>query len=191
MFQLYVIRSYANEIWNIFKRTSLFARAFPPRGLTMHVSDPLALARRIGRGTFPCHVSNDCLAAAGKTRHRAPFGGFSRATPVPLRHRTAWACPESVSLRLPPMSTSRHPSLAWRSRDHHPRTPFGPPMPHRHAPAFFSREENHSLHGPLHGALRRLSMPSTGSTPPASPCGVAEGRTRGIVPQDKRIGKTM
>ena len=29
---------------------------------------------------------NDCLAAAVKTRLRAPFGGLSRATPVPLRH---------------------------------------------------------------------------------------------------------
>jgi len=71
-------------------RTSAFTRAVPPRAMTMHVSRSPASSQDIGRGTDACHVSNDCLAAAGKTHFRAPFGGFSRATPVLLRPG-AWA----------------------------------------------------------------------------------------------------
>jgi hypothetical protein len=69
-------------------KTHLCIHATPSvRVMPMHVSRSPALAKDIGRGTKPCHVSNDCLAAAGKTRFRAPFGGLSRTTPVPLRHR--------------------------------------------------------------------------------------------------------
>ena len=60
--------------------------------------DLSTFAWRIGRGTKPCHVSNDCLAAADKTRYRAPFGGSSRATPVPLRHRMPRERPRLFSL---------------------------------------------------------------------------------------------
>ena len=98
-----------------------FTRAVPPRGMTMHVSRSPAFAQGIGRGTKPCHVSIGCLATAVKTRFRAPFGGFSRATSVPLRHRIPWAGSRFVTPRRPPMSDTIHrwhggagPSLpAW------------------------------------------------------------------------------
>ena len=72
------------------RHISPFTRRISVRGLTMHVSRSPVRLRDIGRGTKPCHVSNDCLAAADKARLRAPFGGFSRATPVLLRPG-AWA----------------------------------------------------------------------------------------------------
>ncbi|MDB5556847.1 MAG: hypothetical protein JWL86_6831 [Rhizobium sp.] len=147
----------------------------------------------LGMRDRPGHVSVPQLddrprSRSFKTRIRAPYSvvfpcnsGSSASPNGP--------CRLSSRTRRHPMSTPRHPSLAWRSRDHHPRIPFGPPMPHRHARAFFSPEENHSLHGPDHEALRRLPMTSTGSAPPTSPCGVAEGRTRGIVPWSGGNGK--
>ena len=97
--------------------TSPFTRRLPARVMPMHVSRSPVFPRTIGRGTKPCHVSNDCLAAADKTRSRAPFGGFSRATPVPLHPGALAFC--SRSFRQQPAS----PISAFR------RKPSGSPIP--------------------------------------------------------------
>ena len=65
---------------------SVHAAGFRPWFDHARLPIPSLHAKDIGRGTDACHVSTDCLAAAVKTRLRAPFGGLSRATPVPLRH---------------------------------------------------------------------------------------------------------
>ena len=72
---------------------------------------------------------SDCLAAAGKARFRAPFGGFSRATPVPLRHLIPRGggsrCNLSLHARdvLPFAITGspEQPTAKPRRPDHHPR----------------------------------------------------------------------
>ena len=74
-----------NLLSHLPKHTSAFTRAVPPRGLTMHVSIPppgqkgSAGARR--RARF-----SGCLATAGKTRLRAPFGVFSSANSTVCAH---------------------------------------------------------------------------------------------------------
>ena len=96
------------------RHTSAFTRAVPPRGLTMRLPRSPVHPRDIGRGTKPCHVSNDCLAAAGKARLRAPFGGLSRATPVPLRHLIPRERGRLFSRHA--HDVPRSPSLAARGR---------------------------------------------------------------------------
>jgi hypothetical protein len=161
--------------WSPYPRhSSTFTRAFPPRGLTMHVSrSPCFRMRdRPGHGIVPRYVTG--CGPVVKTRSRAPFGGFSRATPVPLRHRMHWERGRLFSLHardVRPAIHRWHVGLAGPSPPAwHPM----PPMPHRHARPFFRPEEDHFL--------RRAPAWSFASSPharhrsrlAASPCGVAE-----------------
>jgi hypothetical protein len=142
--------------------------------LTMHVPDPLAFAKEIGRGTEPCHVNNDCLAAAGKTRFRAPFGGFSRATPVlllpngpchqrfvrPRRH----PMPAPSSIAGMTFAGTITPGLRSGLQ-----CLTGTPQP------FSAGRRTIFCNGPRHGALRRLSTPAT----PVPPRRIAMRCSRG------------
>ena len=131
-------------------------------------SSRLRMRDRPGHDIVPGYMA---ACAAGKTRRRAPFGGFFRATPVPLRHRTACAAPVlgPVGIRCVPrfprplsdtIAGCRRKTAGRVRRGHQSRTPLGPPMPHRHARTFCSPEENHFPHGFRHGASRRLPMPA-------------------------------
>ena len=125
----------------------------------------------------------------------------SHATPVPLRHRTAWYRLKifvSIGIRCVPRSHRpaadtiagcRRQSRGRVRRGHHARTPLGPPMRHTHARAFFSPEEDHSLHEPREQP-RLLSRPKAHGPPRrARPPGVSDDGTRGNVAHGNENGK--
>jgi hypothetical protein len=172
----------------LIRHSSSFTRAFPPRVMPMHVSRSPASRKDTGRGTKPCHVSNDCLAAAGKTRFRAPFGGFSRATPVPLRHLTPRGGGSRCNLSLHahdvlPFSIAGSPEVP----DHHPRLVSecilcltGTPEP------FAAPRRTIFCDRPRHGALRRLPIPATPVPPRRIAMRCSRGGTEVILPQVSR-----
>jgi hypothetical protein len=123
-----------------------------------------------------------------KTRIRAPhsvvFPMQLRSLCVTERLGTARRF-LSVGIRCMP----RHPSLAWRSpRPSSPDSVRASNASHAR-PGLFQPGEGPFSAQADHEALRRRLMISTGSTPPASPCGVAQGRTGVIVPQEWSAGK--
>ena len=149
--------------------------------MPMHVSRSL----RLSKGYRPGH---ETVPRKSMTASRQPIRPVSaprsvvelRATPVPLRHPIprGGGCFFSLHAHdVPPFSIAGSPAVAG------PSPPAGigmPPMPHRHAPACFSREENHFLHGPRHGALRRLPMPATPVPPRRIAMRCSRGGTRGL-----------
>ena len=132
----------------------------------------------------------------------APFTHLSHATPVPLRHRAACAAPVlgPVGIRCVPrfprplsdtIAGCRRKTAGRVRRGHQSRTPLGPPMPHRHAPAFFSREENHFPHGFRHGASRRLPMPAHRLRLALAPQGVADAEREGVWHRDRGLERDV
>src|SRR5690606_498070 len=172
------------------RHTSAFTRAVPPRGMLQSLSRSFRfrMRDRPGHDIVPRYMA---ACAAGKTRRRAPFGGFFRATPVLLRHRAARAAPVLGPVgircvpRLPrPLSDTiagcRRKTAAHVRRGHQSRTPLGPPTRHARARTFFSPEENHFPHGFRHGASRRLPMPAHRLRLALAPQGVADAERGGV-----------
>jgi hypothetical protein len=144
------------------KHTSPFTRAVPPRGLTMHVPDLFALQRRSAGARRRAEVSG-CLATAGKTRKRAPFGVFSSANSTVLR-------PSGPDLSGPGDGFVCDTTHATRT--HLAAAPGGGP---------FSRT-------PDAGTYVFSPQQAPVPPPPASSCGVSRGKNGMILSQVWRAG---
>ena len=144
----------------------------------------LRWSREIGRGTsvVPRLVAR---LWSGPLRHVA----VPRSVVCPMQLRSFCVTEQRVPLRslgpvgircLRPLPRPASDTIAGCRRKTavaaagvtNPRSPLGPPMPHRHARAFFSPEEDHFLHGPRSGVLRLTPIPATPAPPrPGAPGG--------------------